>query len=208
MVTPPQYLVNYGPSGEFGLFTAKEIYRRGDLVVVEGTRGQEGGSVLCPATTGHGQFLSRTPGGRILRLFSNTDRQIASRRKEQAGMILREAIRLAAELALPLEILEAHVSFDGSAASLLHLLAEPCDIRPFVAALSRKFDVTIILENLAEPAAPDGGCGKPGCGSGSCNTCGSGGCGTCGKGVAARDVGQLLADLTPTATSPGRLGLL
>lgn len=210
-----RYLVSYGAAGEIGLFGPAEAgsYRRGDRVVVRGRHGLECGVVLCRGTEGHDRFLSRTPGGEIVRRLDDRDRADAKRRLGQAQDLFLEARSLVAELGHPLEILDVSVSLDGATAFLYHLLRIDCDYRPVVSALSRQFDLAIVMENLASPTA-EAGCGRPGCGqgqSGGCGSCGTGGCGlSCGKGEAKDDVGALLANFQPTqpAAHSNRIGLV
>src|SRR5207248_222591 len=75
---------------------------------------------------------------------------------------------LSAELALPLEVIDAEVLLDGAHAVLHHLRFADADVRPFVSTLAREFDLHIQLTDLtrsdvhAEEEA-EHGCGS--CGS-------------------------------------------
>jgi hypothetical protein len=89
-------------------------------------------------------------------------------------------------------VIDVEVLLDGAHAVLHHLRWGEIDPRPFVSTLSRKYEVSLTLEDLTRPAAPPDeeggvGCGRPGCGrssgggcaeGGGCGT--GGGCSTCG----------------------------
>jgi hypothetical protein len=105
--------------------------------------------------------------------------------------VFARAVQLSQLLALPLEVVDAEVLFDGEH-GVLHLLRwEDCDVRPFVSTLARETQLHVALADLTSPMATlheaeeeHQGCGREGCGSekgGSCSSCGTGGgCGTCG----------------------------
>jgi hypothetical protein len=84
-----------------------------------------------------------------------------------------------------MEVLDVEVLLDGEHGVLHHLRWDECDVRPFVSALSRKFDLHIVLQDLSGPRETEDeaahGCGKEDCGGGNCSSCASGGgCSTCG----------------------------
>lgn len=210
-----EYLVSYGSLGNFGRFAPVDDtrYERGDRVLVRSVQGLELGEVLCPATAGHAGFLSRTAAGELLRRVSEADEQNAAQARTRGRQLFEDGRRLAAELELPLEILDVEVLLDGTQAIVQHLRREDCDYRPLVSRLSRQHDILVIMHNLAlpkEPDEPDHGCGKPGCGKeGGCSSCGSGGCGTCSAGSKAEDVAAYLLGLRQKMTeSPVRTPLL
>jgi hypothetical protein len=212
-----EYLVSYGRSGDFGRFrpAAEDVYRRGDPVVVHSPQGVEVGTVLCPVTPGHGRYLSRTALGQLLRRVSAEDERTAEQRRAQAQRLFEDGRRLAAELDLPLEILDAEVLLDGQQGVLQYVGREVCDYRPLVSALSRRHDLLIVLQNLALPAEPAGdgpGCGRPDCGQaggGGCTSCGTGGgCTSCGKATRKEDVAALLAGLGRPSEGRARTPLL
>ncbi|MBV9123895.1 MAG: hypothetical protein JO112_11105 [Planctomycetes bacterium] len=213
-MTDHEYLVSYGRFGEFGRFRPVEetTYQRGDQVVVRSHQGLELGTVLCLATAGHGRFLSRTAQGELLRPATGEDQSRAQRLSEQGQQLFQEGRRLAAELALPLEILDVEILLDGKQAIVHHLRRQECDYRALVSGLSRHFDLRIIMQNLSLPAEPEeghghGGCGRPDCGQegggGGCSSCGSGGgCGTCGKATKKEEVADYLSHLRETMREP------
>jgi hypothetical protein len=194
------YLVSYGEAGEFSCFrpAAARPYARGDRVVIRTSRGIELGTVLCTATAHHAAFISRTPQGELLRPASAVDLAAASDIEHRSAALIASASRLAREMGLAIEILDAEITLDGVQASIFHLRAGDCDCRPLAAALSRETDLQIVMENMAEPA-PVTGCGRPDCGQGAggCSSCGSGGCGSgsCSAGHSAPEVSSHLASL-------------
>jgi hypothetical protein len=198
-----EYLVGYGVAGDFGRFRAAAplACRRGDRTVVRTHRGLEIGRVLREAAPRHAAFLPNTTVGQLLRL-AGPDDDAAARRLDGRGLaLLDRGRRLADEMSLPLELLDVEVLLDGRHAALHHLRWAACDVRPFVAALAREFDLHILLADVGRPAADEepedehAGCGREGCGGGNCGSCGAGGgCGSCGT-AAPEDVRAHFAGL-------------
>jgi cell fate regulator YaaT (PSP1 superfamily) len=212
-----EYLVNYGRSGDFSRFrpTAPAVYQRGDRVVVRSHQGLELGVVMCPVTAEHARHLSERALGELVRRATPEDEQQAERLRARAGLLFEEARRLAAELRLPLEILDVEMLLDGQQAIIHHLRRESCDYRPLVSALSRTFDLLLVMQNLAlsaEVADEEAGCGRPDCGhgGGGCTSCSSGGCssGGCSQGTKKEDVAAYLAGLRQQIDSRARTPLL
>jgi cell fate regulator YaaT (PSP1 superfamily) len=188
-----EYLVSFGLIGEFGRFhaCAPLHLRRGERVVVRGARGVEIGEVLRPATPRHAHFLPNTSVGHLLRRLTPADEQTAAEMRLRGQRLFERGQQLAAELGLPLVLLDVEMLLDGEHAVLHYLPEGAADVRPFVSTLSREFAAHILLIDLsrdrqgamAEESEEHGGCGRPDCGRGAdggCSTCGSGGCGTCG----------------------------
>lgn len=189
-----EYLVSFGLTGEFGRFHAGAPLhlRRGERVVVRGARGVEIGEVLRPATPRHAHFLPNTSVGQLLRRLTLADEQTAAEMRLRGQRLFERGQPLAAELGLPLILLDVEVLLDGEHAVLHYLPEDDADVRPFVSTLSREFAIHILLVDLsrdrlgaeAEENEEHAGCGRPNCGQGAdggCSTCGSGGCGTCGS---------------------------
>jgi hypothetical protein len=203
-MTDLEYLASYGLTGDFGRFRSARPLpcQRGDRAVVRSARGLEIAEILRPAAPLHATFLPNTTVGQLLRLASPEDEQTAESMARRAGQLFEGAGNLAGELALPLALLDAEVLLDGQHGVLHVVRFAECDVRPFVSALAREFDLQITLTDLAHPlqgAEPeaeeeeDHGCGS--CGSGGCGRgCGSGGCGTCGS-ADPHDVRAYFADL-------------
>jgi hypothetical protein len=202
MSSAREFLVSYGRAGEFGRFCPADglDLSRGDRVVVRSPQGVELGTVLCPATDGHGRFLSRTALGEILRSANTADEQAGEASRQRGQRLFDDGRQLARELGLPLEIVDAEVLLDGQQATLYYVAGQACDYRPLVSQLSRRHDVLLVMQNLSLPKeAVDAGCGRPDCGKkdgpGGCATCGSGGCGTCSAGTRKEDIAAQLAML-------------
>jgi hypothetical protein len=188
-----EYLASFGLSGEFGRFrtTTPLHLRRGERVVVRGPRGVEIAEVLRPATPRHAQFLPNTSVGHLLRRLSHADEQSEGAMRLRSQQIFERGGQLAAEMSLPLMLLDVEVLLDGEHAVLHQLRGEDADVRPFVSTLSREFAMHITLVDLSrdregatssEEDDDHAGCGRPDCGQredGGCSSCGSGGCGSC-----------------------------
>jgi hypothetical protein len=217
-MTEEEYLVSYGKSGEFARFrpVRPEPYQRGDRVLVRTQQGLEMGVVLCPANPGHAAFLARTSLGELLRRITREDEQSAEDVRLRGQRIFEDSRRLAAELELPVEILDVELLLDGQQAIVHHVGREGCDYRPLVSALSKKYDLFVVMQNEALPKVAEEesvGCGKPDCGQvnggGGCTSCGTnGGCGTCGKGVKKEDVAAHLLALRQMMENRARTSLL
>jgi hypothetical protein len=203
-----EYLVSYGTTGEFSRFRTAptRTYQRGDRVVVRSSQGLELGVVLCPATEQHAPFLSRTAVGELLRPATEDDDRAADVLRARSQSLFSDARSLAAELCLPVEIIDAELSLDGRQAVVHYLGQEKGDLGPLESALARKHDVLVNLHNEALSLAACGkdeevGCGRPDCGQvngGGCSTCGSGGgcaSGSCGAGTGVQAVTAYLAGL-------------
>jgi cell fate regulator YaaT (PSP1 superfamily) len=179
-----EYLIGFGLRGDFGRFTtaAPLECRRGDRVVIQGSRGVEIGAVLRPATRQLAGLLPDAPAGTLLRRAGAGDERQAATMARRATDLFDRGRTIAGDLGLPLELLDAEVLLDGAHAVLYHLHWGESDVRPLVSTLARDFDLQVSLLDLTRPTdAAEHGCGD--CGSGGCGSCGSGGCGsgTCGR---------------------------
>jgi cell fate regulator YaaT (PSP1 superfamily) len=199
-----EYLVSYGSTGGFGCFAGDSELAcdRGERVVIETLRGMEVGVVLCEATDQHARLLPAHSGGRLLRRATDQDEMALGHMRQQAQVLFQRCRDLAADLGLPLEVLDVEVLFDGSQVIIQHLAPPDCNAAALVEALAREHGLTVRLENLAlTPAVvkeeSGGGCGKPDCGrvegGGGCTSCGSSGCSSCGGGKV--DMRQYFAHL-------------
>ena len=188
-----EYLVGHGKSGAFGRYVADlpMSLERGTRVVILSARGLEIGSVLCPANSRHGQYLGQSPPGQLLRPTTTDDELVALELADVSRRIFADSRDLAAQLILPIEILDVEILFDRTTVIIQFLGQEDADFAPLVDALASRYNVHVHLENLALHQEPQeethGGCGKPDCGridgGSGCTTCGSdGGCSSCGGG--------------------------
>jgi cell fate regulator YaaT (PSP1 superfamily) len=189
-----QYVVGFGKSGGLGCFTVVEAMEltRGDRVVVRTARGVEFGEVLGPATLRQARLIGALAAGDILRRCTHDDEVAHVRLRRQADAMFEACRARAAELALPLQILDVEVLLDGRHAIVQFVGGADVDAENLAAALPADDAIEFRLENLATPAPVDhedhshGGCGKPDCGrteGGGCSTCSTGGgCSSCGAG--------------------------
>jgi hypothetical protein len=216
-----EYLVSFGSAGDFSRFRPDPpaVYHRGDKVVVRTHQGLELGEVLCRATPDHDRFLSAAGAGELLRHLTPEDEHAVERARQRSQQIFDHARRLAAELTLPLEILDVEVLLDGRHVVIEHLSPPHCDYRPLVSTLARTHDVQVVMQNQALSeglGADDPGCGKPGCGqaAGGCTSCGKGGCTTggcatgCGVATRPETVAAYLAGLRQHTESRSPLPVL
>lgn len=211
------YLVSYGAVGDFGRFRPVRplVCARGDRAVIQSPRGLELGVVLCETSAGHARFLPNTSAGQLLRRATADDEETAAQMRQRGHGLFENSRRLAVELALPLEILDAEVLLDGRQAILHFLHWAECDERPFVSTLAHRHDLHVALHSLSLPRqeqeADESGCGRPDCGrgEGGCSTCSSGGgCSSCGTGKPA-DMKAYFAGLREKMTpAQGRTPLL
>src|SRR5262249_26662278 len=142
-----EYLVSFGLTGEFGRFrtAAPLTLRRGERVVVRSPRGVEVAEVLREATPGHARFLPNTSVGSLLRRITAEDEYHEIERRVCGQRLFERGRQLAAQLDLPLELLDVEVLLDGQHAVLHQLRGAGADVRPFVSTLSREFELHITL---------------------------------------------------------------
>ena len=179
--TRMEYIVQYGRTALLGRFRASHelALNRDEQVIVHTNRGREIGCVMSTVRTGFAHLVDATLSGEI------EDRFVEELLPQPS---LDEAISLA--FGLPIEIIDAEPLLDGTV--ILHVLKfAECDLSPFLATLSGKWDRRVMLYDITNSATDPiemKGCGKPGCGtsSGGCGSCGTtkGGCstGSCSSG--------------------------
>ena len=186
-----EYLVSFGLTGEFGRFRAA-----GPLALPPGRpcggaqhRGVEIAEVLREAAPGHAHYLPDTSSVNCSAVPPlKTSAAEIELRPEPAAF--ERGRQLAAELDLPLELLDVEVLLDGLHAVLHHLRDGPRSASFCQHAGARIRSAHHIGRSDAPQESADHedeehhGCGRPNCGQetgGGCGTCGSGGCGTCGQ---------------------------
>lgn len=202
-MTADGYLVQYGRSAYVGRFVVAGGFTpsRGDRVVVRTPRGLELGEVLCGADGRFAGGIDPDAGGELVRLAGPNDLTDVEDRESVELLLLAAA----EESGLPITILDAEVSLDGSAAVLHALPLEPCDADPVLADLSERFGLAVRLLDVSrtltatDPPEKASTCGRPDCGAGGCSTCGTGGCstGNCSRGSvkSADELTSYFADL-------------
>jgi hypothetical protein len=180
-----EYVVSYGNVGDFGRFRPEYPVRchRGEATVIQTHRGLEVGTVLCAAQSGHARFLPNSSVGKLVRKATDADQASVREMQERARLVFAESRRLAAELTLPIEILDAEVLLDGKQAILHYLRLAECDERPLVSTLVKAQGLFVAMHSLAIATSTESeepqGCDDPNCGGGGCHSDGGGHCSTC-----------------------------
>jgi hypothetical protein len=186
-----EYLLCYGKAGDFGRFEADQPLscRRGQRLVIRSDRGDEIGVVMRAASAGHEALLAGRQVGRILRIAEGADLDLAEHLQQRSESLFREARHLAARHALPLEVLDAEILFDGRQGVLYCLKPRDLQLEGVLETLARDSGLTVTIRDLATPIEERGeegqpageGCGAPGCGHGAlgCGSCSSGACSSC-----------------------------
>jgi hypothetical protein len=184
----PHYLVRYGVAGFLGCFQVADPSRspelqhleRGTRVLVRSERGLEIGEVLRPMDRDFPLPAVPIVPGELVRRADAADAERLAARTAAGQEVLVEAETLAAELHLPLSILDVEGLLEPHA-YVLHLLRyAEVDLQPLVAALSARLTVPVHVHDLTAAQALAAEAEENG---GSCGSCGSG-CGTCGTGDA------------------------
>src|SRR5215472_11613256 len=83
--------------------------RRGDRVVVRTHRGLEVGEVLRATSSGHAHFFPNTSVGPLLRPLGPEDEAAAETARRRGRQLFDDAVGLASELALGLEVIDAEI---------------------------------------------------------------------------------------------------
>jgi cell fate regulator YaaT (PSP1 superfamily) len=171
---PPRYVVRYGNTrlvGEFGA-RGRDVYRRGQAVVVRSDRGQEVGEVLCQATDKTREYLGTTESrGSILREVGDDDREKLAeqgRREQEAFLGARELVE---QFKLQMQLVDVEQLLGGERLVFYYVSEVRVDFRELVKALAGKFMTRIEMRQIgirdeAKLLADYGDCGKPVC----CNT--------------------------------------
>jgi hypothetical protein len=204
-----EYIVTFGRAGHLGRFRAGAAFTRGAAVVIRGRRGLELGEVLGESAPLPDEYV-----GELLRAAGDDDRAAAARAADDARALCASAEALAAELALPLTVLDAELMLDGRSAVLHGLTHAACDAGPLLERLGEPAGLIVRYYDLAaeppRPAdAPDAEdkltCDKPDCGEGQCNDRGDG-CSSCSAG-AAHDLAAYFAQLRERMGRPAGVAL-
>jgi hypothetical protein len=164
------------------------------------------GTILAVASNGYADVLPAQSTGEVLRLAGADDEHQAASVAQGLGDAFSFARHLAAQLELPIEIIDTEHVTEPRTVVIHYLGLGEFDPRPLVSALAAQFDVYVELLDLTPPsakaAAPESGgeevcaeCGRVGGGCGSadgCGSCGSGG--GCGAGCSAASAKSFQAD--------------
>src|SRR5262245_33356545 len=166
--TPPAYVVRHGAMRILGEFVPPEgaVFPRLSEVIVRSERGQEWGTVLCPAHARALELLAEPSRGQILRSVTAEDRQKHDGLRESQKAEFATAVRLIAERHLPMELVDVEHLFGGDRLVFYFLADKRVDFRELVKDLAREFQTRIELRQIgvrdeAKLKADYGHCGKP-----------------------------------------------
>jgi cell fate regulator YaaT (PSP1 superfamily) len=166
------WIVRHGAMRFLGEFDSDGgTYSRGDEVIVRTDRGQELGTVLCPADPRALEVLNEPTRGRIVRKISDDDRRERHRLKEQEGRELETCDRFVESRRLQMELVDVEHLFGGERIIFYFLAEKRVDFRELVKDLAREYQTRIEMRQIgvrdeAKLLADYGDCGKPVC----CNT--------------------------------------
>ena len=173
--TPPnRYVVRYGVPRFVAEFSARgrDVYDRGQAVVVRSDRGQEIGEVLCLASTKTREWLGTSESkGQILRLVSDDDRKRADEQVLREREFFRGGKELIEQSRLQMQLVDVEHLLGGERLVFYYVAETRIDFRELVKALAGRFHMRIEMRQIgvrdeAKFLADYGDCGKPVC----CNT--------------------------------------
>lgn len=168
---PLQYVVRSGAMRSLAVLQAERPYRYGDRVIARTERGTEVGVVLCAATPAALDQLDEPTAGDILRSMTAEDEALWQQQQHQAADDIKLCRQLAAELALPMHVVDAERLLGGQRIVIYFTAAQRVDFRTLVRRLAAQLKTRIELRQIgvrdeAKLLADYGDCGKPLC----CNT--------------------------------------
>ncbi|MHC4878673.1 MAG: Rieske (2Fe-2S) protein [Planctomycetota bacterium] len=169
-----RFLVRYGALGWVGRFGTVDGVdcRFRDRVVVQTERGLELGEVLADPADRSSAGIGK-PAGEVVRVAAVDEmRQFDSRRRTLNSVLISAAADALAEAALPLEIVDGELLFDGESAVLYFLGESHPDAGPLMTDVARQHGLNRIeLCPMIDP--PASGCGSCGCGHDGGDGCGA-----------------------------------
>jgi cell fate regulator YaaT (PSP1 superfamily) len=167
------FVVRYGQMrflGEFEGLQGQE-HPRGQRVVVQTERGAELGEVLCRATDRTALFLENPGSGRVLRVATAHDFEVAEGLEERRHEGMRVCQELIGQRRLVMDLVDVEAILGGERLVFYYLAERRVDFRDLVKDLARAFRTRIEMRQIgvrdeAKLMADYGDCGKPVC----CNT--------------------------------------
>ncbi|RAQ97261.1 PSP1 domain-containing protein [Thermogemmatispora tikiterensis] len=160
--------IRFRPAGRIYYFDPQgQTYRTGQYVIVETVRGVEAGRVVIPAKKVAESELS-DPLKPVLRLATEEElRMMLSYKSKEKEALVRCAQRIA-QHKLPMKLVEAEYTFDGSRLTFYFTSDERVDFRALVRDLAATFRTRIELRQIGarDQAKLQGGvgpCGKTLC---------------------------------------------
>jgi cell fate regulator YaaT (PSP1 superfamily) len=174
MENPNRYVVRYGATRNVAEFSARQrdLYGRGDMVIVRSDRGQEVGEVLSVATDRTREYLGAAETkGTILRPMSDDDRARRDELNAREKSEFDGGKELIAESRLAMQLVDVEHIFGGERLVFYYVSESRIDFRELVKSLAARFKMRIEMRQIgirdeAKLLADYGDCGKPVC----CNT--------------------------------------
>lgn len=167
------YILRYGSLRLLGVFSAAatENYARNQQVLAKTPRGVELAEVLCEAIDRASEDLQEENGGRILRLFNDTDRDKLNSLHSTERQIWEFCQTQIKKLTLEMRLIDVEQVFGGERILVYYLAENRVDFRELVKILAAEFGTRIEMRQIgvrdeAKLLADYGDCGKPVC----CNT--------------------------------------
>jgi len=163
------WIVRHGAMRFLGEFDPEQrYYAPGDEVVVRTERGQEIGTVLCPADAKAMEMLTEPTKGKILRRLTEEDQREHKRLKEREQVEMEACDRFAAQRCLPMQVVDVEHLFGGERIIFYFLSEKRIDFRELVKDLAREYQTRIEMRQIgvrdeAKLLADYGDCGKPVC---------------------------------------------
>ena len=161
--------IRFQPTGRIYFFDAGDLLdlRPGDLALVETSRGQQLGEVVClvPPREGDGDRELN----RVERRATGRDLAVRQRWQKKEAEALAIAERMVADSRLPIKLVAAEYTFDGQRLTLLYVSDEGrARIDDIVQGLQRKLSVRVELRRVgprdhARLLGGYGACGEPRC---------------------------------------------
>ncbi len=164
------YLVRHGSMRFVGEFTtfSQAGFARQETVILKTDRGQEIGTVLCPATPQAVAAIPEPTHGQILRGATETDRQQMAHLAEAQKREYTVANDLVRQHRLAMQVVDVEHLFGGERIIFYFLSEVRIDFRELVKSMAREFHARIELRQIgvrdeAKLLADYGDCGQPVC---------------------------------------------
>jgi cell fate regulator YaaT (PSP1 superfamily) len=139
------YILRYGSLRLLGVFSAAatENYARNQQVLAKTPRGVELAEVLCEANDRASEDLQEENGGRILRLFNDTDRDKLNSLHSTERQIWEFCQTQIKKLTLEMRLIDVEQVFGGERILVYYLAENRVDFRELVKILAAEFGTRI-----------------------------------------------------------------
>ena len=171
------YLLRVGPFGQIGRFRSQFEFQpvHGQMVICRTPRGLEVGEFLSSYEDDGVESIDSVD-GEFVRTMTSQDKLLTERLNKNRLSAIDECQRLIDDQSLPIAILDAELTFDGS--GLYFYFSGEVDARldAITDSLAEAYDAKVRFSEFADSLAQ--GCG-PDCGT-SAGGCSESGCASCG----------------------------